>query len=130
MRDVLLLLKDDAVLVDGDVHVQQVRDGPLVLHVPSSSQIRSEVVVKGSWAVVRVQREQIIDIAPQDETLVDPGDGACEREEGALPTSAGLRHAVDWLFNAAHTRAAIGTKGGVTRWRMTVDYLPVQKFAL
>eukprot|EP00965_Chrysotila_dentata_P174921 5775066-Pleurochrysis_carterae.AAC.1 len=80
--------------------------------------------------------------------MVGPVDGAREREharvgrtlgeppfrqpgeEGTLPPAAGLRHAIDGLFNAAHARSAIGAKGGVTRWCVTVDYFSVFELAL
>eukprot|EP00965_Chrysotila_dentata_P200457 6179986-Pleurochrysis_carterae.AAC.1 len=71
---------DNAVLFNGDVHVQQVRDGSLILHIPSRGQVRSEIIVQGTWAIVRVQCKKVIVIATENETLVDSVDGARECE--------------------------------------------------
>eukprot|EP00965_Chrysotila_dentata_P248450 6208331-Pleurochrysis_carterae.AAC.2 len=45
------------------------------------------------------------------------------REERSLPPAASLGHAVDGLFNAADSRAAVGSVGGVARRGMTVHDL-------
>eukprot|EP00965_Chrysotila_dentata_P130037 4298352-Pleurochrysis_carterae.AAC.1 len=134
MRDVFFLLQDDEVLLDGDVYVQQVGDGPLTLHVPSRSQVRSETIVQGAWAIVRVQCEKIIDIAPENETLVDPVDGAPVKEIGNVAIGGRLvpcrRRVSQRGTRATGHRLAIGSLGGVPRGCVAIDHLSVLKLAL
>eukprot|EP00965_Chrysotila_dentata_P067598 2237141-Pleurochrysis_carterae.AAC.1 len=64
MRYVFLLLQNNAIRFDGDVYVQQIRDGSFVFDVPSRGQVRRETIVQGTRAIVGVQSKKIIDIAP------------------------------------------------------------------
>eukprot|EP00965_Chrysotila_dentata_P206890 6183803-Pleurochrysis_carterae.AAC.2 len=60
----------DEAYVGGDVHIQQVRNGVLAFHIPAL-RVAGEGIVEAPVAVVRVQCEQIVDVATEDNTLRD-----------------------------------------------------------
>eukprot|EP00965_Chrysotila_dentata_P160557 5300694-Pleurochrysis_carterae.AAC.1 len=77
------------------------------------------------WSVVRVQREQVVDVAAKREPLFDAVDELCHRKDAgvrlalckaeieqpgkklALPPSPGLRHAINGLSDSTHARSAV-----------------------
>eukprot|EP00965_Chrysotila_dentata_P138089 4567967-Pleurochrysis_carterae.AAC.1 len=69
--------------------------------------VRGEGRVQRTWRVVRVNDEEIVDVASENKHA-GVGGGLSEaplsepRKEGALPAAAGLRHAVHGFDDAAH----------------------------
>eukprot|EP00959_Pyramimonas_sp_CCMP1952_P474974 9503950-Pyramimonas_sp.AAC.2 len=110
---------------DGDA-IRQVRDVPLVLHVPPGGEGLGKSGVQGvSGVVAGVEHEEVVD---DEDARVSGGLsealGEKPREECALPAAAGLGHAVDGFFDAADTGAAVAPEGSVALWWVTVDDLP------
>eukprot|EP00965_Chrysotila_dentata_P009284 302603-Pleurochrysis_carterae.AAC.8 len=108
----IFLLKQYAIGIGGDVDIEQVRHGPFILHVPPRRQGSGEGGVQGIGRVVRIQHEEVVDVAPKYDRLgrrfdvpvahedAGVGTGLSEapifkpREQGPLPPAPGLRHAI------------------------------------
>eukprot|EP00965_Chrysotila_dentata_P122922 4063153-Pleurochrysis_carterae.AAC.2 len=95
LRNIVFLLEEYTVRVSGYVHVEKIRHRALVLHVPAGRQIGSERRVQRVRRVVRVEDEQVIDVASDDDRLrysANDGFGACEdtRVRRALLETPGL----------------------------------------
>eukprot|EP00965_Chrysotila_dentata_P082585 2725957-Pleurochrysis_carterae.AAC.1 len=130
MVGILVLLEQYRIGVAGDVDVEEIADGSLVLHVPSFSQARGKGFVQGTRAVRKVEDKEVVDVATHDDplsvaaylplggedTLVVRGalrEPPLEqpREEGPLPATARLSHAVDGLDHLANLRPPVGPEG-------------------
>eukprot|EP00965_Chrysotila_dentata_P186606 6161830-Pleurochrysis_carterae.AAC.2 len=148
MLHVFALRQADVPVASGDVDVEQVGNWSFIFNVPMSRQVVDEAGIERPFAVVRVECEQVVDIASQDDALRDVvdrllggentgGRGAlCEApfaqpgKERALPSSPGLRHAVDGLLDTTDARAAVRSVGGVAGVSVAVHDLTLLQLAL
>eukprot|EP00965_Chrysotila_dentata_P243412 6205396-Pleurochrysis_carterae.AAC.1 len=81
VSDVLFLRERNMFVADRDIYVEKLRHGSFVLNVPSTGAGSvHKVRVQRMWPVVRVQCEQVVDVAANCEPLLDAADafGHCE----------------------------------------------------
>eukprot|EP00965_Chrysotila_dentata_P017326 575283-Pleurochrysis_carterae.AAC.2 len=113
-----------------DVNVQEIGHEPFVLYIPPLSEGMGEVVVQRVRSVMRVKREELVDVTANNEALLDPSYGLREgedagvrfalsesvfkktREKRALPASTCLRHPVDGLLDT-NARSSVCPQSGI-----------------
>ena len=147
---------DLAVLGLRDLDVKEIGDRALVLDVPVRDEALGEGLVDRVLVVMRVQGEEVIDVAADDQGLLTRSAGRMHSlapdeharvglgddealtkevgEDGPLPAPSRLRHAVDGLLDAKDSLGAGGVgrveAGLVSLGHRAVDHLVVEQLAL